>query len=136
MKPALLIRSAKIEITDSLLKVTSNSFQSYGVQLLLSTRQDLGNGVVMTIAQVGMENRQVDGTAQRDGTLVINDLFQGQGTLWGAKWVGGRVTEAGAITVDVGIHLDYEQVMVPFWDWFMLWEQLQNLEATQIVAEY
>ena len=122
MKPALLLGDASIEVND--FRPTAAA----GVELLtiflkLSQELNMNPGLLLPIAEVGTHQADATGHAP----IVINNLWKSQGTLWVPRVVGLRQQEVGALTWDIDVHLDYEVVEVPWMDYFMMWEHLDNV---------
>jgi len=130
MKPALLIQDAYIEIVD-IATMHTEDFNQALYAIKLSQEQTLDPGLLLPLAQVGTSVTEVSAVGQRVTPLGIKDLFHAQNTLWAAKWLGIRMFERGTIDIDVSVHIDYEQVEVPFWDWFMMWEFLDRVPNNQ-----
>jgi len=127
MKPALLIVDAWIEIVDVVALHGVDEFNQALYALKLSQEQSLDPGLLLPLAQVGSQVTEITAVGEIATPLSITNLFKAQNTLWAPKWVGLRMFERGAIDIDISVHIDYEKVMVPFWDWFMLWEFLDNV---------
>jgi len=127
MKPALLLQDAYIEVVDVVAGHGVDEFNQALFALKLSQEQSLDPGLLLPLAQVGTLVTEVTAVGEIATPLSIIDLFRAKNTLWAPKWIGLRMFERGAIDIDISVHIDYEQVMVPFWDWFMMWELIDNV---------
>ena len=122
-KPALLLRDAWIVIND-LQDSSTNDLDTLNVELKLSQELDLTPGLLLGIASV---HAGVLGTANQFGAMAINKHFGAAGTLWAPRIVGLRLTVTGFTNVNLQVHLDYERVDVPWMDWFIMWDYLDNV---------
>ena len=70
----------------------------------------------------------VTGNPVQSGVMFSQD-FRAQGSVWTPLWVGVRFSElAGALTSwDIDVHLDYEVIEIPWDEWFLRWEFLDNV---------
>ncbi len=124
MKPALLIRDAWLEFQDATTLATPD-LASWLFYLKLSQEADMTPGLQLPIGGVRMGETV---TANQPTFVAIDDLFHAQGTVWAPRFVGVRVVEnGGATTVNCDVHLDYERVDVPWMDWFIMWDFLDNI---------
>ena len=57
-----------------------------------------------------------------------------QGSVWAPRVVGLRVDEQGSLGYDVDVTLHYQVVMIPWWDWIVHWDFLDNV--TNLSQEY
>ncbi|MEE9592363.1 MAG: hypothetical protein V3W28_02140 [Thermoplasmata archaeon] len=121
MKRALLIQDAWLEILD----VTSGIAADWNtvlVYLKLSQETDLTPGLILPVASIATE-----GDTTNMQAMHVEQLFQAQGTVWAPRLVGLRVVEVGSQGVTVRVHLDYEVVEVPWEQWFIMWDFLDNV---------
>ena len=127
-KPALLIRDAYCEIQDYTM-LGATDFNGFRVYLKLSQELDMTPGLILPVAVIGAELDEADATGQNVlGTQQIHDhIFRAQGTIWAPRMVAIRLEERGTAVLDVDVHLDYEQVDVPWMDWFIMWEFLDGI---------
>ncbi len=130
-KPALLIRDCWLEPApggaSSLLAAAGWHQMTYSLKL--SQETDLTPGLLLPIACIGGERREISSVGQTDLGLnaMIHRLFHAQGTVWAPRVVGVRVEETGTAVTDFDVHLDYEVVDVPWMDWFIMWDFLDNI---------
>ena len=122
MKPALLLGDVKVEINDYT-PTSGTGTELLTIFLKLSQELDMDPGILLPIAEIGNFQANATGT----GAIIINDLWQGQGTLWVPKVVAIRQQEVGAIAWNVDVHLNYQVVDVPWMDWFIMWDFLDNV---------
>ncbi len=94
--------------------------------LKMSQEEGLDPGLNLELAHV--HSGQLDTTSERSHlTLQKNPLHMG--TLWAPRFVGGRigVSEGGFTGITVNIELIYERVQVPWMEWFIMWDFLDNV---------
>ncbi len=125
-KPALLIRDCYLELVDGAF-LTASDFNQMTFYLKLSQEIDMTPGLQMLIGTIGTAYTQLDGTGNSSSGDVVQNRFRAQGTVWAPRFIGVRVVEVGTINMDVNIHLDYEQINVPWMDWFLMWEFLDGI---------
>lgn len=128
MKPVLFLRDAWIELLDMNL-TTANDYNAFNYSLKLSQEESLNPGLLLPVGIVG--SRQLQTTAVGEASLganaAVHDLFHAHGTLWAPSFVGVQGLETGGADVDISLHMDYEVVMVPWMEWFLMWEFLDNV---------
>ncbi len=132
-KPALLIQDCWVEPV-SLAQGATITWESMTYSLKLSQEFDMTPGLELPIAVIGSERAQADatGTITAGAEALIKEMFHAQGTVWAPRFVGVRVVESGSITgYDVDVHLDYERIEVPWMDWFLMWDFLDNVVDNQ-----
>ncbi len=122
-KPALRIRDAWLEVIDFATLFANTEVNVITIYLKLSQETDLSPGLLLPVGQVIGEQLSGIGT----GSPTIIDLFHAQGTVWAPRMVGKREVEVGDVNWDIDMHLDYEQVDVPWMDWFIMWDFLDNI---------
>lgn len=125
-KPALLIRNAWIELID-LTPADSDDFNMGTWYLKLSQEPDMTPGLQLPIGQIGNAISDSATAAAHPQDFIYRDLFKAQGTVWAAQFVGVRLVEIGAVTIDSDVHIDYERIDVPWMDWFVMWDFLDNI---------
>ena len=126
-KPAVLLQNAWIEVVNAAHGLGDVYFGAR-VFLKLSTEEDLSTGLLLPVAQFG-DHSQTAGVGEATvAPLVINDLFQAQGTIWVPHVIGLRVDLQNAWdAVDVIVHLEYEAIEIPWVEWFRRWDFLDNV---------
>lgn len=124
-KPALLIRDAWVEPIQ--INFDAVALHSLNVYLKLSQETDLTPGLILPIGAHASENVQATAVAVYHNNFTWLDLFRARGTVWAPRVVGIRLVIAGFSGVDLDVHLDYEAVDVPWMDWFMKWDHLDNV---------
>ncbi len=126
-KPVLLIHDAWarwLDFTDT--GTTVDSDQAY-VALLLSQEQSLDPAQVLYVEEVALAKTA---TANLWNQIRPRNVFRlHRGTFWAPKFVGIWVVPGGATLVKVDVTVHYDIVDVPWRDWFMMWEWLDNVES-------
>lgn len=132
-KPALLIQDAWIEVVD-IVPFQAADFNMATYSLKLSQETDLTPGLILPVGQLGQANIEVTAVGQRIVGIrdMTRDLFHAQGTVWAPRMVGIHIEEVGTINQDVDVHLDYQQVDVPWMDWFIMWDFLDNIVDNEL----
>lgn len=128
-KPALLLKDVFLEVVTLDLTGTGG-FNNARIFLKLSQDSDLVPGLILPIGQFSGEWVTATAVGQNlEGGLggVYHHLFHAQGTVWAPAYVGLRVLIGGTLTVDVKAHIDYEVIEVPWMDWFIMWDFLDNV---------
>ncbi len=130
-KPVLLIRNVWFELTDLVPSVTVD-FHHAVLFLKLSQEVDLSPGLILPIAGFGHigHNLKAGATDQPTVGAAYPVEQMGQhlaGTIWAPRVVGIRTLESGGMNFTGVVHLDYEAVDVPWMDWFIMWEFLDNV---------
>ena len=131
-KPALLIKDAWLEpISVSVNTIGSYNAMTYG--LILSNDQDLNPGLALPIGTYGAEVAQVTavGVLTYPVSSLYEHLFRAQGSIWAPEWVGIYHNETGTAATDVDVHLDYEMVMIPWMEWFIMSEWIDGVTDGQ-----
>lgn len=124
MKPALLITGCSMKV---------NRFDPAGgdamwvvCYLKLSQEMDMTPGQLLRIGSVG--GATLAATPEITGTVIQDDGHQLVGQVWVPRRVGLRFVLAnGSGAWDIDVHLDYERIMIPFMDWFIGWDYLDNV---------
>ncbi len=127
MKPALLILNAWMAINNFSTSAVAD-VQMVAVGLKLSQEQDLDPGLVLPVAEIIVGNTEV--AVSIFDSIVIRDMFHAQGTIWCPAWVGVRLAEPSTSKLtdyNVKVYLQYEVVQIPWVDWFLNWEWLDNI---------
>ncbi len=128
MKPALLILDAWMEpvAVNMLSALTINQSTYY---LKLSNEHDGSPGLLLPVAAFGghfIESTTVGRQVSELGAQYMN-LFKARGTIWVSRFVGVRHVELNTVSTDADLHLDYEMIMIPWMDWFMRWDFIDNV---------
>ncbi|MCJ2532028.1 MAG: hypothetical protein LN413_07000 [Candidatus Thermoplasmatota archaeon] len=127
-KPALLLRDAWVEITDVVYAGGVSDYNGANFLLQLSQDVDLNPALQLPVDRFGnISMAATDTTAEAISPLNRDHQFKAQGTIWAPQFVGVRFDEKGAANFTGFLHLDYEMVMVPWMDWFIMWEFLDNI---------
>ncbi len=124
-KPAMRILDARL-VFNGHIGLGTGAAESLQYSLKLSQELDLSPGLLLPVGTAVVTG---DGT-HNTGTEVLQQ-FSAQGTVWAPRVVGIRVVESGAIDVDCDVHLDYERVDVPWMDWFIMWDFLDNISDNE-----
>lgn len=128
MKAALLLQNAWVEPVDIALNTDgATGTDSVTWILKLSQEQSMNPGLILPVAWWGGETQEASAVARFGVMTNFVRVFRARNTLWAPKWIAVGVIVRGSISVDSNFHLDYEKVDVPFWDWFMLWDFLDNV---------
>ncbi len=127
-KPALLIRDCWVVPNRLAMIAGTTADINTLVSLKLSQEVGLDPGLNLPIAFFNRERLQSSAVGEYAAAWMMKEVFHAQGTVWAPRRVGLRVEHAGgAPTVfDVDVHLDYERVDVPWMDWFIMWDFLDN----------
>lgn len=132
LKPALLIHNARILVTNWD-PTNARDYHGITVTLKLSQNQSLNPGLHLLVAVMGENVEEADTTGRFSSPLVINDLFDGRGSVWAPAFVGARVDVSGAFDAFSGsIRLTWEQIDIPYIDWFVGWDYLDHITDGEI----
>ncbi len=124
MKPALFINDVWarfVELTDS---GTTADFDRARVALQLGQEQSMDPSLLLYVAEAVLAKTA---TANLWNGIDVNQMFHAQGTIWAPEWVSGRAVLEGATAMNVDLFIDYEMVMIPWVEWFVKWEFLDNV---------
>ncbi len=126
LKPALLIKDAWLEIDDILMQDQASEWGRLTWFLKLSQEFDLTPGLILPVA-TAMLAHEVAGTDPRSIEVRHSTLLQG--TIWVPRVVGIRVEENSDPPTNhrARIYLDYDVIMIPWMDYFIMWEFLDNV---------
>ncbi len=126
LKAALLIKDAWAELVDIVDAGTAPGFQQTQVRLKLSQEDDLSPGLVLPVANLYVSKT---GTAQEFNAVQVEQIFRAQGSIWAPRVVGiGSGGFVGGLdSVRWRVFLDYERIEIPWMDWFLLWDWLDNV---------
>ncbi len=123
LKPALLIKDC-----DFILRTIDPDADQNDVlvTLELSKEQDMDPAQRLYVGSVHASSLD---TTQEMNSLVVSQNFKDQGTIWAPAYVSGRIfaTAGFPTSVRVQVRLRYELVMIPWVDWFVAWEWLDNI---------
>lgn len=126
MKPALLIRDVWLQPIDVNVSAATGG-NTMGYFLKLSQEESLNPGLLLPIGVFGNEHTQVSAVGAVNQPLEPQGMFKAQGSIWAPAFIGVRVEEVGNANVDCDVHIDYERVDVPWMDWFLMWDFLDNI---------
>lgn len=127
MKRVLLIQNAYAEVIRMVVEDAATDFAIVNYYLKLSQEIDLTPGLLLPVVQLIASH-----TAAAADPNAIQVIPLGQhlaGTIFAPRFVGIRAEEqSGTLgTHNVFIHLDYEVIEVPWMDWLMMWDFLDNI---------
>ena len=126
-KPAMLIRDAWVDVIDWDVGIGSD-FNGINIALKLSQELDGSPGLLLPVASYGNDVHQATNAGAFIQPLEPSLTFHAQGTVWAPRVVGVRVDEQGTFTAfQFNLFLDYEMIMIPWWDWIVLWDFLDNV---------
>ncbi len=123
LKPALLINDlwAEIEAIDM---GAGADLKTARMGLKLSQDNDLTPGLILPVFAYQNDLGGAIGEGRDMQELGHHHI----GTVWVPAYVGINVTASGNLTdFQASIHLDYDVIDVPFWDWFVMWDFLDNI---------
>lgn len=126
-KPALLIRDAYIQLNEADIPMSS---QTYGanVFLKLSQEQDLTPGLLLLVGGFRGDINRVTTASEYSQDVAFQQLGSKlAGQIWVPHFVGIRLETDSFTTLDLDVHLDYERIEIPFMDWFIQWDFLDNV---------
>ena len=123
-KAALLIK--KVSLTIQVFDVATEDFHALEVFLRLSQEEGGDPGLLLPVSEFMISS---DGTTNPDASPQISDYSDIiAGTVWAPLYVGLEVVERGAVvSYALKVHLDYEEISVPWLDWFLMWDFLDNV---------
>lgn len=126
-KPMLLIKDLWAELSDIVVSASDEEIRSR-VFLKLSQELDLTPGLILPIAGFAGDIVEVTAVGHDVVAPAIEQLgSRFAGTIWAPRVVGLRVTMSGLTSVNWVVHVDYERVLVPWMDWFIAWDFLDNV---------
>ncbi len=80
--------------------------------------------LLLPIGYAAFETQTAVGSVQ----VKFIPTFHAHGTIWAPRLVGWRTLIGGTWTnYDFQIHIDYDVVEVPWMDWFIMWDFLDNV---------
>ncbi len=123
-KPALLIRDIQVQWQEFVPGLDSDLVNAI---LVLSQEQDLTPGMHLDVssAMAGATDTTLAASA-----AVVQKLERSHsGTVWAPAWVGirGERSTGTMSTWRFRLLLDYEVIMIPWVEWFLRWEYLDNI---------
>jgi len=128
MKAVLLIKRIELVVGHA---TPASDADSVAFFLMLSQEQDLDPGMILRLGSIMMGAG--DTTLENTAVDVQKVTDQWAGSLWAPRFIGvSSARIIGSMTdwsYNVWVH--YERVLVPFWDWFMMWELLDNVTDRQ-----
>ena len=127
MKPALLIQNLWAEVVRVQIQDSATDFAVVTYFLKMSQELDLTPGLQLPVVQIVGSHTAAGADAQGVQIIPLGQHFAG--TLWAPRIVGVRALENAATLAihHVLIHLDYQVVEVPWMDWFIMWDFLDNV---------
>ncbi len=126
MKPALLILDAWAEILNGSI-LDANTFNQFRIDLRLSQEQTGIPGLILPVASWTSQQAEATAVGRYAADLPLRQVFKNQGTIWAAKYVGVQLIEVGTATIDVSVFVEYEQILIPFMEWFVKWDFLDHV---------
>lgn len=129
-KPALLIKEAYWEPQRAQILSGADTDFSCVISLKLSQELDLTPGLLLPVASFLANRGQGDATGSWGADMPVDQVFRGQGSIWAPRVVGVRLEFEGGGTFNQFsgfMHVDYERVDVPWMDWFLMWDFLDNI---------
>ncbi len=123
LKPALLINDVFAEVA-AIDMGAGGDLKTARIGLKLSQDNDLTPGLVLPVLAY-----QTDlGAALAEGRGLQENLGRVlRGTVWAPAYVGLNIITSNLTDLQVSVHLDYSVIDVPFWDWFVMWDFLDNI---------
>jgi hypothetical protein len=123
-RPAMVIRQAYVQLEDIVTPASADIGVAF-VELKLSQEQDLTPGLLLPVSQFVVGSTSTANLIQTIMEERLGDFISG--TVWVPRFVGVRVGITGSIEIDPTVHLDYDIIQVPWQDWFLMWEFLDNV---------
>ena len=125
MQPALLIKDAWIELADW--SQGAVDFNQIEIFLKLSQEESLNPGHILELGVVNSHTTRDEAGGSNVSSVNVQQDFHHRGTLWVPQFVGVRVQEIGTVVYDLRVLLSYEMVFIPWMEWFILWDFLDNV---------
>jgi len=125
-KPALLLKDVKAAIIDATAPNAADFF-SHTVFLKMSQESSLDPGLRIPLFEVGQFVQEGDATGRFAAPLIINKLFNAKGSVWVPRHVGLQVAVTASFSARWFVWLDYEAVDIPWMDWLIRWDYLDNV---------
>lgn len=124
-KPALLIRNMEVSFLNVTPAFAGADFEEMRVNFKMSQDVDMDPGLVLRVADMYL----VAGGAATGGGqgLHVHKFDYWRGTLWAPAYTAIQLRFGGPTDADIDLMLDYEVVQVPWQDWFIMWEFLDNV---------
>jgi len=122
LKPALLIRDVFTEVA-AIDMGAGGDLKTARVGLKMSQDNDLTPGLVLPVWQYQSDL----GAALAEGRGQTEFRESIRGTVWAPAYVGLNIITSNLTDLQVSVHLDYDVIDVPFWDWFVMWDFLDNI---------
>ncbi len=109
--------------------LTTSDYNAMSYYLKLSQESDLTPGLILPVGVIGGQMLEADATGRPAMGIgaATKDLFKAQGTVWAPAYVGCFLLENGSLSCDVDLHLDYDMIAIPWMDWFIRWDFLDNI---------
>lgn len=98
------------------------------IGIKLSKSPDLDPGLILDVAKAISSG---DATAGYQVALSQQNMDYWKGTIWAPRYVGLRPAVNGFTAFRCFLHLDYERVFLPWRDWFVHWEFLDNINDNE-----
>ena len=119
----LMIENAYISLQD--FDTATEDWHALEIFLKLSQENDMTPGLLLPVAAV---YAPATGTTNPSGFTIDQLGDRLAGTIWAPRNVAVRVIERGAVVAyQLELHLDYHKVDVPWMDWFIAWDYLDNV---------
>lgn len=131
MKPALRILDVFVEPIAVTFSATPSAQQAT-VYLKLSQELDLTPGLLLPVAYIGANVIEATAVGRFGTAVVVENLFKAQGSVWAPRVVGVRLLFSALSSIDLRIHVDYEMVEVPWMNWFLMWDFLDNITDNEL----
>ncbi|MEE9198070.1 MAG: hypothetical protein V3U45_07980 [bacterium] len=127
-KPALLILDAWVEVIDYAMQANTD-FNIFTAYLKLSQEQNMDPGFLIPVAQIGQETIIHDATGAVGVGIGagVRDIFHEHGSIWAPAYVSFALFEQGVANIRATLHLEYEVIEIPWVEWFIKWEFLDNI---------
>lgn len=122
-KQALLIQDAWIAM-NTRADISVGADASGRWSLKLSQEASLNPGLLLPVGFYGFNIS----TAVGQERWFAEQEFKAQGSVWAPRFVGVRYENVvGTITLDADLHIDYQVIEVPWWDWLIMWDFLDGV---------
>ena len=120
-KRMLVILDAWVEVNDFDHSTDDINFMKYSLAL---GKDPLNDALLLPVARVGGVG---SGTANElRMTMIVEQMFKAQGTMWAAKQVAIDIQEIGTVPqADVDVHMDWTWQEVDWFTWFIGFNRLE-----------
>lgn len=124
-KPALLIRRIWVVLSDFTTVATADYYRARCF-LKMSQDQDLDPGILLGPAVLSVAQSGATANAPNSVDLDNGAFAFFPGTIWVPRFVGIRI-QPTIESVEFDLYLDYEVIQIPWMDWFIRWDYLDNV---------